>query len=417
MSLSRTFIKLLSRGLTRPLVGGIGAGYTQGLNITGENENLLIESGSASLFTVGADATVTDEVGYLEYDPAGGTDTAATISIPDFTAGDALIFIRAGAERRSTGAVNLYLGAAGNVRAACSWNYDWVSKTNSIGVCTQAGYTFGALAHLNGVSNVSFSSDYEMVDILIQYDSFNDIYATFVFNESTRTWTRIGAGKSATSPYLSPVIRLEGGGDKLTKLRIESVYVCKPNFVAIGDSICEGSTGFAPDYSLTDFDNCWQKYFTYRQLRNNFVVNRGVGSENSSEIAARISDLLTECNPQAVFLHASSNDYGAGFTYTQRNSNISDSVTEIQAGGAKCVLLNSIYANEDHVNHPDSGDYTSGWWAENSGNMGADIKIDIMQPVIDVATGRLDTALAEADGIHPTKAGYSLIGEFIQTKI
>jgi len=188
--------------------------------------------------------------------------------------------------------------------------------------------------------------------------------------------------------------------------------------ISIGDSICAGATLFNPDpaLSLTNNTNSWQYHAQlYGSLRNNLIVNKGVGSNTSAQIAARITADVLDHEPRVVFLHASSNDEAAAVSLATRTTNIQSAVTAIDGAGAACVLLNAMYgtaAGADNTPSPDLRDYGLNWWtAYMPGLTNVDLAINIMTPIL--SGGFMDAALTEADGIHPTAFGYEDIGQFI----
>lgn len=192
--------------------------------------------------------------------------------------------------------------------------------------------------------------------------------------------------------------------------------LCQPNIVAIGDSHCAGSTLFNADSALglNNDNSSWMRHSKiYPELRNNLVVNKGVGGQSSAQILARISDVTQE-NPRVVFLHASSNDAGT-IALAARTTNVQSAVNAVNTAGAGCVLLNGLYATSAYTGSPGNPayrDYMLSWWnTEKPKLTGLAGYIDIMAPV--TSGGFLSPVYAQADNVHLNIAGYTLVGEHI----
>lgn len=195
---------------------------------------------------------------------------------------------------------------------------------------------------------------------------------------------------------------------------VEADYltVCRPNLMSIGDSLCEGKTAFSPDLALglSNATSQWQRYaLAYPSLRNNLIVNKGVGGNTSAQILSRLAADVTSHGPRVVYLHASTNDYLAPITLADRTTNIQDTIDAIVAAGASVVLLNAVYGTSSNVANPGLRDYMLEWWEDYRPTLtGNFTTVDIMQPLL--SGGYMDAALTQADNIHPTPAGYALVG-------
>lgn len=194
--------------------------------------------------------------------------------------------------------------------------------------------------------------------------------------------------------------------------------LCKPNVMAIGDSICEGKTLFSPDpsFGLVNNTNTWQYHAPiYGSLRNNLIINKGVGSQSSTQLAARIAADVTTHEPRVVFIHASSNDENLVVSKATRSTQLQNAVNTVNGAGGKVVLLNSMYgtsAGPDNTPTPDLRDYMKDWWDNYMPSLtGVEEAIDIMAPLN--AGNFMNASLTESDGIHPTANGYKAIGEMI----
>lgn len=199
-------------------------------------------------------------------------------------------------------------------------------------------------------------------------------------------------------------------------LEFDYLTLCQPNIIAIGDSHCAGSTLFNTDSALglNNDESSWMRHsLLYPTLRNNLIVNKGVGGQTSAQILARISEVTRE-SPRVVVLHASSNDPGT-IAVAARTANTQSTVDAVKTAGAKCVLLNGLYATSAYTGNPGNPayrDYMLSWWTTDRATLtGLDGRVDIMAPV--AAGGFLAPAYAQSDNVHLNVAGYKLVGELI----
>lgn len=212
----------------------------------------------------------------------------------------------------------------------------------------------------------------------------------------------------------------KGTGSNSLEMGLDYFSVGRPNFVSIGDSITAGHNFFDPDpdfyAGIDNVKNSWQGHWTYSGLRNNFMVNKGIGSQDTGEVLARITE-ATSHGARYVFLSACNNDYGVPLTQTQRTNNIQGSVDAILNAGARCVLYNAVYPNADQgAGYPASGDYYKDWW-DNYRSQITDTyqMIDTMSALADVS-GYIDPAYCESDGVHPNATGYGVMGDYFETQ-
>jgi len=212
------------------------------------------------------------------------------------------------------------------------------------------------------------------------------------------------AGNPETTPKIFAYV-LTGGTPETPYVR-----ACKPNIIAIGDSITYRGTDIYPWY---DYVKQLGLNLRTQGHKNWFVVNKGIGSQTSAMIDARIATDVVAHEPNYCFLQASNNDYGA-VDYTTRNSNINSSISTLKTAGITVLLTNSIVPNSNHGSYPEIATYFKTWNADHfNGTIFPDATrlIDIMTPVADI-NGELDPTYAD-DGIHPNIAGYGLIGDSV----
>jgi len=191
--------------------------------------------------------------------------------------------------------------------------------------------------------------------------------------------------------------------------------LAKPNLAVIGDSIAEGANGFSPNTGagLTNDETTWMRHAPlYPSLRNNLIVNKGVGSNTSAMILSRIAD-VTALGAEVVFLHCSTNDAVGPVAQATRKTNIQSSVDAIVAAGAEVVLLNSVYGTESNSLNPGIRNYYKDSWDNYMSTVtGVTTKIDIMLPILS-ANGFMEDSMSDADDIHLNASGAAAVGAYI----
>lgn len=261
-------------------------------------------------------------------------------------------------------------------------------------------------------SGLSYSTT--AVEFAIQYDSkFGQINCWF--READGRWKLKARLKCDFVSNTSFSIAKHSDAPNGAWFEFDYLTLCQPNIIAIGDSHCAGAVLFDPNIALAlgDDESTWMRHAKiYPNLRNNLIVNKGVGAQTSAQITARINEVTRE-NPRTVFLHASSNDMPATVTPSVRSSNIQSAVNSIKSAGQNVVLLNALYATSAYSGNPGYRDYMRSWWESDRESLTqVDQSLDIMSPVIN-ESGFLATANAQADNVHLTPTAYALVGGYI----
>lgn len=264
--------------------------------------------------------------------------------------------------------------------------------------------------------------DYEStpVEFCLQYDS-KFLAVTAWFRGSSGHWKFGGRVPCDWFNLATIQVKLTSGMASGDWLEFDYLTAAYPNLVVIGDSIAEGAILYSPDIAddQTDDEGSWPRHaLLYPNIRNNLIVNKGVGGNSGAQILARITD-VTGTGARVVFLHASTNDYTSGISQVDRTQNIQDSIDAINTAGADVALLNAMYGTADRAPNlptPLARDYAKLWWDETSTTMtGVSALIDIMQPVQNSSFFQRDE-LTETDNIHPNIAGYMAIGEYVASQ-
>lgn len=270
----------------------------------------------------------------------------------------------------------------------------------------------GSFTRAQLATGVDYSTT--VVDFALQFDSKYG-YVTAWFRELDGRWKF--KGRVQHQWFLPTQIMVAGGSASASGAWIEfdHLIVARPNVIAIGDSIAAGATLFNPNpgSALTNDESTWMRHAPlYPALRNNLIVNKGVGSQSSGDFLARIATDVTNHSPRVVVLHASTNDSLLGVSQATRTSNVQSTIDAVTAASAETVLLNAMYGTSTNANNPGLRNYMLDWW-DNYRPTLTDLyaSVDIMAPIL--SGGFMASALTQADNIHPTSSGYEDIGQYI----
>jgi lysophospholipase L1-like esterase len=379
-----------------------------------DNNDTFNDEGDATTGWTASNATISSSSSYVRLTKTTGTGSSASISKSWTFTPSSEDYILYGKVRCSklasgdTGVVWILNGA--NVFALWLGTPD-VNTSNLTATSARINNGLGDnIINLGTVSNY----DTEPLEFAMHFCSkFSQV--TFWFKETNGSWKFRGraAGNFLSSTQVQV---LKGGSSPLNSwIEFDYLTLCQPNIIAVGDSICAGATLFNPNRTsgLTNDESTWMRHaLLYPDLRNNLIVNKGIGSETSTALLARIAE-ITNQSPRTVIVHASTNDETSGISLATRTTNIQNTIDAIDTAGGNTVLLNAVYGTQDNVNNPDLRDYMTDWWDINRLTLtGLSEQIDIMQPIID-SNGYMEESLTQTDNIHPTVDGYELIGEYI----
>src|SRR6266545_5564205 len=168
--------------------------------------------------------------------------------------------------------------------------------------------------------------------------------------------------------------------------------------VAFGDSLTAG-LGVSPEeaYPARLQEKLQLSGYRYR------VVNAGVSGETTAGGLRRV-DWILKSKPDIVILELGANDGLRGLNLSQTRANLEQIIQRLMAGGAKVVLAGMKLP-------PNYGaDYTRAFQS-----MYADLAkrydVQFIPFFLDGVAAKAD--YNQADGIHPTGAGYAVIVENI----
>lgn len=345
--------------------------------------------------------------------PAGSPCVRAQKPMTVPASGDYIIYLKA-RYGMAAGAYNqiAFRNASSAIVFALSMGYNYAASVAQMG-CLSASVGAGA-SKVVLRSSVDYSAG---VDLAIHVDStFNCIS----FYERTEDgWNFLNSASRPSTAYsISRADLLNTSG--LQEMAVDFISVARPAIMAIGDSTTAGSRGFSPNPAtwsgVDDYASCWMKTATiFEELRNNLIVNKGVGGNTSAQIKARIAADVVAHGPQVAFVQASCNDYHNGITsHSARTQNIQDSVDLVAASGASVILLNAVYANSNNAYYPAEPDFNRDWWENHSPSItSVSMRINPMD-FLSGPDGYIDPALCDPDGIHPLVAGYAGYGQLIK---
>lgn len=402
------------------LMGGGTVATPPELPTIPDENAIFTDNGGSTTGWTASNATLSTSSGYTRQTkgPTGGSSSSMTKSLGGFVSTDQ-DFILYGKARCSTGASHIGVIWLLNGSKEISIWFGTASANGtytggSISICGTTG------ASTRNVVGVASGQAYNTtpVEFALQFDKkFGQLNCFFKLSGFWELMGRVACDWFAPSPGNIQVLNTSGSPNGAW-VEFEHLMLSYPNLISIGDSVCAGAPLFNPNRTsgLTDSDSQWQYYLTaYNALRNNIIVNLGVGSQSSTTIDGRIAE-ATSHNARVIFLHASTNDEALGVSLSTRTTNIQNSVNSIVGSGAACVLLNAMYGTSgvaDNTPTPDLRDYMLDWWDNyQPGITGCDIKLDIMQPLL---SGGFMGAGFTSDGLHPNPGAYEDIANYIDS--
>lgn len=170
----------------------------------------------------------------------------------------------------------------------------------------------------------------------------------------------------------------------------------RPRIVAFGDSLTAG-LGVAQEeaYPATLQRRLEEAGYKYR------VINAGVSGDTTAGGVRRV-DWVLNSKPSIVILELGANDGLRGIDPAQTRANLETIIERLQAAGVTVVLAGMKLP-------PNYGkDYTARFAAIYP-ELAAKYRIPLMPFFLDGVAAR--ETLNQADGIHPTGAGYRVIAE------
>jgi lysophospholipase L1-like esterase len=397
-----------------PITAGVTLPIPVDDNITAGNEGTSTSGWSVTSGTISQSGSTVRHT---------GSSAIATLNLAGPASNDYVLLIKMAANHVAGqfGYLNFRASGPTNVfDIIMGYNYE----TSAAQLGTISTFDYNSSTGNNIATGVTYSTQQEFA---IHIDRNRSCVNLFYREPGTGKWDFRGSYTFNSNYGVLADVRMVTSAHAGQWVEYDWILYTRPNYLAIGDSIVAGHNFFDPNPSVyageDNYANTWMKHCLIGQsLRNNLIVNKGIGSQSSAQILARIAE-ATAHSARVVFLGASTNDEALGIDPNtgagNRTENIEDSIATIQASGAACVLLNAMYGTStstDNTPTPDLRDYMLDWWDNDRPTLSPqpDLAIDIMQPMLDSGFQRASDS--EADGVHPDAGGYQLIGEDIATR-
>jgi len=189
-------------------------------------------------------------------------------------------------------------------------------------------------------------------------------------------------------------------------LYVDYLSVCRPNIIAIGDSNCKRMGMDIGDNSA------WDNVHILKTNRNCLIVNKGVGSNTSAMVSARLSADVIAHGPKVCLFECTTNDYGGGITLPQKFAYTQNSVNDLVAAGIDVVLLPCLPGSEPGDAANFYMDFNADYYPLITG---ASVYCDWLSAVVDSETGLVDEPYIEADDAHLNDAGHVAVGALIES--
>lgn len=355
--------------------------------------------------------STTSGIWRLTQTTAGVVATATTPVTQPVSGKDWALYVRA-RSNGTTGAQTISINGTGTERAIVYFNFNSVTGTQQAGTLSIRGIN-AAGTNSNAVvaTGLTFNTDWQ--DFVLLFDSKNAAFALYR-RQTDGSWL-FGAHVNGTSFATTLQVQANSstGG---AWYEFDFVELVSPNFQSIGDSLTRGSTLFSPIVSmaLTDGTSTWQRWApVYTSLRNNLIVNKGVGGNTTAMVLARIQADAIDNAPKLIFLSACNNDYNVPVPLATRTANTQGSIDLCTTAGIPVILYNATYSTADDTGQPGQRDYYKEWWEDYRPTL-TDVQgwIDIMGALRN-PQDYMDNVLAQSDGTHPTPTGYRRMGQWI----
>jgi lysophospholipase L1-like esterase len=328
--------------------------------------------------------------------------------------GDIIVYLKCQRSGVSTEAAIFTLENAARTRAlSVGFGYNFPGTTSAasqISLRSLPGAEALTAAGVTGTDHVS-----QAIEVALHWDSDRKYLNLWQRSGSTQwVWRDSVAGASFQIDQVRMSTRSGAGAPTSQDVTFSDIMICRPNFVSIGDSITAGHNYFDPngahyagrDNGLSQWQaHCWPAL----GLRNNLVVNKGIGSQTTTQVRNRIAEGIRHGNP-VLYLSVQNNDAGKGISQAQRTDNIQASIHLANAAGVQYVVL---YGAVCPNNNATSAAYYKTWRTTHLPTLVDYLGyIEIMDALENPTTGNIQVGLA-VDGTHPTVEGYTLMGQKI----
>lgn len=178
-------------------------------------------------------------------------------------------------------------------------------------------------------------------------------------------------------------------------------------FVALGDSL---STASGLGAGGAGYGQAWAHMVPVLSMqRLNYLGNAGVTGQTSTQIAARVADVVA-LGPQVVTVLAGTNDLAQAVSFAAWSSNIKTIAATLRAAGIRVVLCtipprgNTTYLANTLI--------WNAWLRTWAGQNAYDL-VDFFDLLTDGATGMFASGYDSGDTVHPSAAAHVAMTELV----
>lgn len=269
--------------------------------------------------------------------------------------------------------------------------------TDSASVHTGLTYDLVFDGAINGANTATVKSGATTLRTVTE----NKVYLRYMWQQGVG-WVLTGN----TAPAV------EGGGTGVTAAAFVPATsgVLGNRWVFLGDSITAGSVNNA---SLAQDESF--PLFVQLHSRGRIWVTRnaGVGGNTSAQMLARFDTDVTPFNPQVVFLMAGVNDIAQNVSFATFKANVEAIRAKAQGIGAALALgtLTPTSTADRKARTVQWNHWLRKYAADNDLPL-----VDTYEALVDPVTGSLKVEY-DADGIHPTTLGRSVLGKLVSDQL
>ncbi len=343
---------------------------------------------------------------------AAAAQASQAVTMPT-TNGDWVVYAKIKTRRTTGDAQVLVIDGPGLERAFIYFNFNSTTSSSQLGTISIRG-TNAAGTNSNAVYATGVFMDTNWQEVCLLYNHARLSFSIYI-RQTDGSWL---FGAQVNGTFFGTQIRLTANNTTTVGAWIEFDYLTlvAPNIQSIGDSLTQGATLFSPVVAsaLTNGASTWQRWAPlYPALRNNLIVNKGVGSNTTALVAARIAADCINMGAKLVLLSACNNDIGVGITQAQRTANTQSSIDLCAASSIPVVLYNATYDTAAFAGQPAALNYYREWWTDYRPTLtGLAGSIDIMGSQKD-PNGYADVLFTQSDNVHPNVTGYTRMGQWI----
>ncbi|MCC6503470.1 MAG: hypothetical protein IT362_10085 [Deltaproteobacteria bacterium] len=312
----------------------------------------------------------------------------------------------------------------------------------------------GLLEALDASGSVIFSIKADALSGLATFDTDNDAASTFALTASQyyqivfycdtlsdtvrawymtgsgaapSVWTAIGGAKSYSGSLVSK-IRLATDAAATGEVRFDEVKVFRPNVFCIGDS---NTAGYASSVSYwnpspaapqrvginEDETHSYPHWLGLEYSPVQLVANRGLNSDQSSHIDARIQSDVIDQGAQTVVILVGTNDITAGVALATIEANIQSAANKAAASGLT-VCLASVPPKNDWNSTQNAKRASLNAWLQSHSSANnyrfADVYNAVKNPF---NPDQIDPACDSGDGLHFTTHGLQVIADTVYSAL